>query len=313
MGVAQRARTDVRALEVEWSPVELGELGEAVSRAPSVHNSRPWSLTLHRRTAVLREDPARRMQHDPEGRDQRISCGAAVMNLVLAVRSLGWSAQVELGASGGLVSAAVNAGEPADPSPREAAWARAIPERRSHREPFSGKPVPELLREKIWDAAAGTRCGGRWINSDAEAAEVAGMLSRSATAFQADAGYTRELAGWVTPEGKRLRSESEGLGGLAAAGLTAMTTRLPDEPVLARLLREESVLLVGTRGDRAIDHLRAGQAVERAWLEATGSGLSVSMMTQPLHVPEVRTGLAERLGTSLIPQAIMRFGYPKGS
>ncbi|WP_165939803.1 Acg family FMN-binding oxidoreductase [Saccharopolyspora aridisoli] len=296
---------------VEWSPVEIEEIGEAVSRAPSVHNSRPWSLTLERRTAVLREDPAMRMQHDPEGRDQRISCGAALMNMVLAVRSLGWSAKVELGASGGLVSAAVTVGEPADPSPREATWARAIPQRRSHRQPFSDRPVPELLREKIWDAAAGTRCGGRWINADAEAAEVGGMLSRSATAFQADAGYTRELAEWATPEGKRLRTESEGLRGLAAAGLTAMTTSLPDGSVLARVLREEAVLLVGTRGDRAIDHLRAGQAVERAWLEATSSGLSVSMMTQPLHVGEVRTGLADRLGTSLIPQVIMRFGYPK--
>ena len=310
MGVAQVTRTDVRTHAVEWTAAEAAELDAAVWRAPSVHNSRPWSLTLRERAAVLREDPSARMQHDPQGRDQRISCGAALTNLVLAVRSLGFSAQVEVGAAGGLVSAAVNAGEPDAPSPREAAWARAIAERHSHRAPFARKRVPELLREKIWDAAAGHRSGGRWIKSEAEAFEVSRMLGRSAGAFHADVEYHRELTGWVTPQGRSLRSESGELRGLAAAGLTAPNTRLPDEHVLARLLHDESVLLVGTRGDRAEDHVRVGQAVERAWLEATSSGLAVSMMTQPLHMLEIRTGLAEHLGTSLIPQAIMRFGYP---
>ncbi|SFS73420.1 nitroreductase family protein [Saccharopolyspora flava] len=309
MTVAQQLE-DVRAQELEWTPTEIAELCESVSRAPSVHNSRPWTLTLHRRTAVLRENPAALMDHDPQGRDQRISCGAALMNLVLAVRDLGWRAHVEFGATSGLVSAVVSAGEPAEPSPREQRWARSIPQRHSHREPFSRRPVPELLREKIRDAAAGPRCGGRWVGSAAEAVEVARMLSRSAHAFHADTGYTRELTGWATPEGRKLQRASGDLRGLAAVGLTALTTHLPDEHVLARLLREESVLLVGTRGDRAVDHVHAGQAVERAWLEATSAGLSVSMMTQPLHMREVRTALAESLGTSLIPQAIMRFGYP---
>lgn len=311
MAVAQTVQSDFEV--PAWSPAEIAELGESVSRAPSVHNSRPWTLTLHRRTAVLRENPAPLMNHDPQGRDRRISVGAALMNLVLGVRSLGWSAQAEVGATSGLVSAVVHAANPAELSPREAAWVRAIPERHSHREPFSGRPVSDLLREKIWDAASGTRCGGRWINSDAEAVAVARMLGSAANAFHANSDYTRELTSWVTPEGRRLERESGGLRGLAAVGLTAMNTHLPDEHRLARLLRDESVLLVGTRGDRAADHVRAGRAVERAWLEATSAGLSVSMMTQPLHLPEVRTALAERLGTSMIPQVIMRFGYSEES
>ncbi|RRO16679.1 hypothetical protein EIL87_12730 [Saccharopolyspora rhizosphaerae] len=313
MAVAQVVQEDVQVRETGWSPAEIAELREAVSRAPSIHNSRPWTLTLHRRTAVLRENPEPWMNHDPEGRDRRISCGAALMNLVLAVRSLGWGAQVEVGDSSGLVSAAVNARGAAEPSPRELAWAWAVAQRRSHRAPFSRRPVSELLREKITDAATGVRCGSRWVGSDVEAVEVARMLGRAASAFHADPDYTRELAAHVKPDGRRLQRESGDLRGLAAVGLTALTTHLPDEHHLAQLLRDESVLLVGTRGDRPADHVRAGQAVERAWLEATRAGLSVSMMTQPLHLPEVRTGLAERLGTSLIPQVIMRFGYPAES
>ncbi|GAB3695921.1 nitroreductase family protein [Saccharopolyspora tripterygii] len=309
MGVAQVIRTDVLAQEAEWSAAETVELDASVWRAPSALDSRPWSLTLRQRTAVLREDPAARMPHDPQGRDQRMSCGAAVMNLVLTVRNLGFSARVEVGAAGGLVSAAVHAGEPDAPSPREAAWARAIAERHSHRTLFARKRVPELLREKIWDAAAGHRCGGRWIKTEGEVREVSRMLGR-AGAVHADDERDRELAEWVTSEGGQLGHESSELGGLDAGDLTAPSAHLPDERALADLLRDESVLLVGSRGDRAEDHVRVGQAIERAWLEATSAGLVVSMMTQPLHPLETRTGLAERLGTSLIPQAIMRFGYP---
>ncbi|QIZ38684.1 hypothetical protein [Saccharopolyspora sp. ASAGF58] len=72
-----------------WSAAESAMLGEAVDCAPSVHNTRPWALTIHGRTAQLRERPKLLAQHDPHGRDRRISFGAALANLVLAIRGLG--------------------------------------------------------------------------------------------------------------------------------------------------------------------------------------------------------------------------------
>lgn len=289
----------------------MADLGEAVSRAPSVHNSRPWELTLHGRAAVLRENQVELLRHDPGGRDQRISCGTTLTNLELAVRGLGWETRVDLHA-GGEVSGSVTAGARAEPSTRELRWARAIPQRHSHRQRFTPTPVPEHLRRAVRDATRGARTGARWIGSDAEALSTARMLGYAARVFRANADYSRELAGWRSPVGEELRRVSGGLHGFAAIGLAAADSDLPDDDAVAEHIRDEAVLLIGTRGDRPDDHVRAGQAVERAWLAATSAGLAASVTTQPLHLGVVRVALAKRLGTPLIPQVLMRFGYPRG-
>ncbi|GAA2341582.1 NAD(P)H nitroreductase [Saccharopolyspora halophila] len=296
-----------------WSPDDMADLVEAVSRAPSVHNSRPWELTLHGRAAVLRENRVELLRHDPGGRDQRISCGTALTNLELAVRGLGWRAQVDLHAGSGEVSGSVTAGARAEPSSRELRWARAMPQRHSYRQRFDPTPLPERLRRVVRDATRGARTGARWIGSDAEALSTARMLGYAARVFRANADYSRELAGWRSPVGEELRRVSGGLHGLSAVGLAAADSDLPDDDAVAERIREEAVLLIGTRGDRPDDHVRAGQAVERAWLAATSAGLAASVTTQPLHLGVVRVALAKRLGTPLIPQVLMRFGYPPGS
>lgn len=119
------------------------------------------------------------------------------------------------------------------------------------------------------------------------------------------------MAAWATPAGADLQRESRGLRGLASAGLAGTGTRLPDESVLAARIRAESLMLIGTRGDTPADHARAGRVVERTWLEATSAGLAGSLLTQPLHLQEVQSGLAEELATPLIPQVLVRLGYPE--
>ncbi|MEV4729672.1 hypothetical protein [Saccharopolyspora sp. NPDC049426] len=81
-----------------WSPEEVATIASAVNRAPSVYNTQPWSLLMRDRVVELyeRDSPAE-LRHDTEGRDRLISCGAALMNLVLAVRKLGWRAELPSG------------------------------------------------------------------------------------------------------------------------------------------------------------------------------------------------------------------------
>src|SRR5690349_11700136 len=80
-----------------WSSSEVGVLARAVSHAPSVHGTHPWTLEALADSAELYERfDAVLPHHDPGGRDRAISCGAAVTNLELAVRALGWDAEVTL-------------------------------------------------------------------------------------------------------------------------------------------------------------------------------------------------------------------------
>src|SRR5579859_8271465 len=62
--------------------------------APSVHNTQPWRFTAGAQQISLYADADRRLVvADPNGREMLISCGAALFNLRLALRSLGLTPQ----------------------------------------------------------------------------------------------------------------------------------------------------------------------------------------------------------------------------
>ncbi len=73
--------------------------------------------------------------------------------------------------------------------------------------------------------------------------------------------------------------------------------------------REPLVAILGTDADRALDHLTAGQALQRVLLTITDSGLTSSMISQPIEVPTAREQLRRSLRRSGIPQMALRIGY----
>src|SRR5207248_6925206 len=65
--------------------------------APSVHNTQPWRFTADGPQVSLHADAGRRLAvADPDGREMMISCGAALFNIRLALRSLDWIPQTRL-------------------------------------------------------------------------------------------------------------------------------------------------------------------------------------------------------------------------
>ncbi|HEY8374248.1 MAG TPA: nitroreductase family protein [Pseudonocardiaceae bacterium] len=298
-----------------WSPDEEGVLVRAVQRAPSVHNTQPWVLELHQRSALLFErGDVSLPHHDPTGRDRLISCGAALTNLVLAVRNLGWRTAVALFPDPTHPDhvVTVTAVSPQPPTETEAAWFAAIPRRRSHREPFASSPLDEDEIRALMAAADEPGVDVHRISGPEQAHAVAGLFEHAAGVLRHDSGYQRELAAWTVsgtedPTGTgipRLRLEGTGLfGGLVRPGGPA-----PDRYVLASRLQQECVLVVLTAEDGKRDHTVAGAVLERVWLTATSLGLGASVVTQPLHLREVRSGLAERLDLPGFPQALLRVG-----
>jgi hypothetical protein len=115
---------------------------------------------------------------------------------------------------------------------------------------------------------------------------------------------------WTTRDDDAGPSPSVVDEGLATVPHATSRSRMPDEFLLASRIDHEAVFVVCTESDDAHAHVRAGEAVQMAWLEANSRGLAVSVSTQPLHLPEVREGIADHLGRSEVPQVLMRFGYP---
>ncbi|GAB3887457.1 NAD(P)H nitroreductase [Kibdelosporangium lantanae] len=273
-----------------WSPVEVRRLYRAVAQAPSVHNTHPWVMELHGRSVQFYErwDVAL-PRHDPKGRDRLMSCGAAVTNLVLAMRVMGWGTDVQLvpGHTHPDLVATVTAVRRQPPSEAEADWYAAIPYRHSHRDAFAGAPAPEEV-QAVRAALLGERVGVRQLSA-ADADPVAGLLVHTADLLRHDRLYQRELRRWM---------------GVRHIG------HVPDHRALADQMAHECVLVVETVDDGRRDHLLAGMAVQRAWLAATHLQLAMSLITQPLQLREVRAGLSERLELPGFPHALVRVGRP---
>lgn len=86
--------------------------------------------------------------------------------------------------------------------------------------------------------------------------------------------------------------------------------RTSREPFFERQVPLEHPLLavLTTPGDRPLDWLRAGQALQRVLLVATAQGLSASFLNQPLDLRDMRhrRNPHHRRGH---PQMIIRLGY----
>lgn len=299
----------------DWTPAETEVLVRSMMRAPSVHNTQPWLLDVAPGELSVREraEPAL-PHHDPDGRDRAASCGAAVANLELAVRTLGRTAEVAFLPDDGQpeLVARVTVGGAEAPSVEELRRYGAIARRASHRAPFEGLVVPEPVVRGIVAAGGAAGVEARPVR---EVAAVARLLHFAARSFQQDGGYQRELSLWTIRD-ERAHLHGVGLpasrvpaGSVPWAGLVRRATEIPLPAELERRLAAETLLLFVTADDARSDHVRAGYAMERAWLAAVDVGLAAAVLTQPLHLEPVRSVLCEDLALTGFPQALLRIGY----
>ncbi|MFC3454939.1 Acg family FMN-binding oxidoreductase [Amycolatopsis speibonae] len=305
-----------------WSTAETEVLARTLLRAPSVHNTQPWILEFDRDRLLLVERRDLTLpEHDPLGRDRVISCGAALANLEIAVHVLGYEPDTVAFPESDRpeVVASVAPGERALPSADELHRYSAIERRRSYRRRFSGRPVSHQRLGELVMTAASAGVEARPIRDELELTRIAELLEFAAEAHQHDHGYQRELALWTIRDeishrhGVGLAATALPPGSLPWAGLVRPSTALPDSAVLMHRLAEETLLVFLTLDDTRHDHLTAGHALQTTWLDAVDGGLVGSVLTQPLHLPEVRSALCEDLELAGFPQALMRFGYPSGA
>ncbi|WP_410582576.1 Acg family FMN-binding oxidoreductase [Amycolatopsis sp. lyj-108] len=305
-----------------WSAAETEVLARTLLRAPSVHNIQPWRLDFeHDRLLLTERRDLPLPEHDPLGRDRVMSCGAALANLELAIRVLGYEARTETFPDPDRTElvATVEAGERSQPSAEDLHRYAAIERRRSYRKRFSGRPVSPHRIGDLTATAAAAGVQARPIRDELELSRVADLLEFAAEAFQHDHGYQRELAIWTVHDemphrhGAGIAATALPPGSLPWAGLVQAGTALPDREVLKRRLADETLLVFLTLDDTRHDHLKVGHALQSTWLDAVDGGLVGSILTQPLHLPEVRSAFCEDLGLAGFPQALMRFGYPSGA
>jgi hypothetical protein len=288
---------------------------EAAGRAPSLHNSQPWRFRLADGAMEVLADPDRRLPvADPHDWATRIACGAAVFNarLALAVRDIPVDVRLRPDTSEVDLQARL-CPLPTRPAARaDHALYEAIGRRHSNRRPFVDVPVTADTRARLVAAA---RVEGAWLEllSGVGPLAAVGEIVRAADrVLNRDPGYRAELAAWIRPDRAARDGVPVSAGGPSPEPHDLLTTR--DYGGTPRATgrdfeTEPLVAILGTTGDTPTDQLVAGQALQRVLLTATGAGLSTSMLSQPIEVPQARERLRTALGRSGSPQLVIRIGY----
>ena len=297
---------------------ELEHLVTMATRAPSVHNTQPWTFTPVSRGLLLSRDRSRQLSLiDPEGRELLVSCGAAIDHLVVAARAVGIDAGVELfppdeSPDAIALVTLIHGAAPSDADVRSAV---AILHRHTYRGRFSDVPLSPAVLEQLRPAVEARKGLLRVIRED-ELVELEVIVSRAESALQHTAGYAEELSRWVW-HGTEDSARGDGLpraavdhGASRAESLEGrqFDGRSAPRPVDPPQAEHPATVLLSTLGDTPTDWVTAGRALSSLLLAAAGLGLAAQPFGQVIDVPSSRQALSGFLRTVGFPQ-LLRLGY----
>lgn len=280
--------------------------------APSSYNAQPWRFSVSGNDSriLLFADEGRQLTvADADKRELYIGLGSALENLLLAAEHFGYSCSVTY-FPGEKDAVALISLSPRNVSvqPADARLFGAILNRSSNSNPYDFKQVPKSVFLALSNQSKGEGILV-YVTEDSGTKKKFGDLVVAADQSQfSNANYRSELGHWINQ------------GTMGPVGIQALIAQLEMtllDPGPGLIKRDAEMVnstpaigFITSEKDDRESQVRAGQAFERLWLEATALGLRVHPMSQVLEVPETKTRLAELLpeGQGYLQQAFC-FGY----
>ncbi|MGB3444164.1 MAG: nitroreductase [Actinophytocola sp.] len=287
----------------------------AATRAPSVHNTQPWRFVAGPNHVEVHLDRTRVLAvADHDSREARLSCGAALFNLWLALRDGGRGAVVDLVPDAGrpdfLASVRISGERVA--APELHALAAVIDRRVTNRRPFAQRAVTAQDRSELVRSARSEGCRLVLLDDPRRLGALAVLLRRADHLQEDDPAYQVELRKWTDDRGDRDDGVPPWAGGPRPLGgnLLALRRYHSDETTVERSFEQDPLVAVLASADDTVrDQVRAGQALQHVLLTATAAGLSASFLSQPMEVPYTRSALRQLIGGRDHPQTVLRLGY----
>lgn len=317
----------------------------AAQNVPSAH--KPWSFSIVADDRIelranIGTDTARRTGDrirprnvvHPLCRESIISAGMALFNLRLAIRVAGHDVGSWLLPDPGndpslLASLEIVNGRVRRPSVAVQEMYDAIWRRHPLPADFQGPAVPENIMVAMTLASFEKQGflrllsppqARRWLE---EAGSARGELASDSAIASELLQWTGESTWELGPPAPSLRPVADGERASDAAshrpgGPRGTAGRFPAMWARRRRTAPPQLMALSTRKDRPLDWLHAGQAVQRAMLVGARFGVSVSFVSQPLQLADVRASRADdatarewpwKWPFSEVPQLALRVGY----
>lgn len=293
---------------------------EAAVRAPSPFNTQPWHFGVAGDRIVLRLDRSRVLEvADPDAREARLACGAALANVRIQLRALDRVGLVDLMPNRDdpdLLAVVRIAGErPATDSERK--LADAIAKRHTNRHPFLDRPVGESTRAVVASAARAE--GARLVFVDASERYdlLVDLIRKAEQRLDSNEAYRQEARFWLG--GPVDRHDGVPIDAIGPEPIDDQLVHLRSfyrtNPLPARRFEQQPLLVaVVTAGTSPRYDVIAGAGMQRALLAACSLGLSASFLSQPFEVPDIRDEVTRAFASDGQAHTLLRigYGYPVG-
>ncbi|MFI1583146.1 hypothetical protein [Embleya sp. NPDC020630] len=307
---------------------ELADLLRLAGRAPSAHNTQPWTVAPSGALGyALSWDPARALPvGDPGRRDLFLGLGAFVEAFSIASAALGVPLRVECAGASERERGVVARFVRADECYRTPFTAAELAGRRSAR----GAYEPGVLPDAVFAQAVGAFAGsaGLWRGGTRV---LAPLLDEADRWMFGDPALVGELRRWLRLRAGR-ESARDGLTGraLVLSGVEARALHAVLRPGAYRMLRpvglaralaassrgvlryDGSVLVVtapAAPGDPA-ELLEPGRGLFRCWLTLARHGYATHPLSQLIDCARTGEEVAGLVGA--VPLAVFRVGRPVG-
>jgi nitroreductase len=300
---------------------EVAQLLGAGAAAPSSHNSQPWRLRWRDGAIEVHGDPERVLTAaDPDARELRLACGAALANVRLTVRAQGRRAHTQLmpDPDDPWFLGRVRPGAALPPTGWEVELAASVARRHTDRHPFGGRPISAALRDQLDRAAWRERCRLVAIEGPQQRRRLRELTAEAHRRQRADPVFVAEWERWI---GRAERVEDgvphplarhepppDGVWRLRDfAGVVPDDDRVvgPEDP----FEEEPAIAVLASYEDSRLAQVRSGQAMQLVLLTATARGLAASFVAPPVEVASTRAEVRTLLGGLLWPQMVLRLGW----
>jgi hypothetical protein len=296
---------------------DVGDVIRYATLAANSHNTQPWRFRIGPDAIDVEPDFSRQTPAvDPDDHHLFVSLGCACENLAIAAATTGRLGEIVVAPDTGAARYVfVNGGPKPDP------LLAAIVKRQSTRVEYDGRPVPSSDLASLSQAAAVPGVHLALLTDRAKISKVRDLVIAGNDAQMNDPAFVSELKQWLRFNSRSAMTSGDGLFSAASGNPTAPT-------VLGRLLFDQFfeasaendkyarhidssagiAVFTGDREDR--DHwIRVGRACQRFALTATGLGLKLAFINQPVEVAHLRPELAGVIGETRRPDIVLRFGY----
>jgi hypothetical protein len=302
--------------------------------APSVHNTQPWRFAITPDGVELSLDRRRQLAVlDPFGRQLVLSAACALFNARVSFAASGRAVTVERLPDESrpdlLARLRITDDRPADDrldhdrpddnrpdDDRLAALAPAVELRQTNRRSFDADDVPADLIARLVDAAEREGAALQPVVDEKDRQTLARLSQRADAQQITNPAYRAELRTWTTDDSTRL-------DGVRAEVIPHVDGTAHDEipirdfdtrgvgalPGATHSSTQQCLLIISTDGDGIDSWIRAGEALERVWLELTKAGFAASLFTQVIEESGLRAQLREELRMVTHPQLVLRVGH----